>query len=134
MTSVDSNPTRARRLVMFATLVVPIVFGACGGGDGDSSGNAPVEPGARTIAVDARNYEFAPDQIDVEAGEDVAIALHSEDQRHDLTLEDGGLVVEVEGGKTAKGGLRLAEPGSYSFYCSIPGHRAAGMVGTITAS
>jgi uncharacterized cupredoxin-like copper-binding protein len=25
-----------------------------------------------------------------------------------------------------------APPGTYTFYCAIPGHRQAGMVGTIT--
>ena len=43
-------------------------------------------------------------------------------------------MVDVEGGKTATGSFRLAKPGKYTFYCSIPGHRAAGMEGTITAS
>jgi cytochrome c oxidase subunit 2 len=112
------------------------VLAACGGGGGGSSGseNAPVEAGARKITVDARNYEFDPGTIDVAAGEDVEIVLHSEDQRHDLTLEGKGLVVDVAGGKTASGGLRVARPGSYTFYCAIPGHRAAGMVGTLEVS
>jgi uncharacterized cupredoxin-like copper-binding protein len=107
---------------------------ACGGGGGGRSENAPVESGAREIAVDARNYEFDPSTLELSAREDVAIVLHSEDQRHDFTVEGMGLVVDVAGGKTASGGLRFAKPGRYTFSCAIPGHRTAGMVGTITVS
>ena len=111
-----------------------IAFAASAGSHADASSDAPVKAGARKIKVDARNFEFEPDKIKVRARENVAIVLHSEDGPHDFTLEHGGLVVKVSGGKTAKGGLRLAKPGKYTFFCSIPGHRAAGMVGTITAS
>ncbi len=102
--------------------------------EAERSGNAAVEPGARRIEVNARSYAFAPKHIRVKAGEDVAIALHSEDQAHDFTIEHKGLVVAVDGGKTAEGGFRVTKPGTYTFYCSITGHRAAGMQGTITAT
>jgi plastocyanin len=117
-------------------VVLLIALAACGGGNGgrSGSGNAPVKEGAREVAVDARNYEFDPSELDLAAGEDVAIALHSVDQRHDFAVDGKGVVVDVAGGKTASGGLRFAKPGTYTFYCSIPGHRAAGMEGTITVS
>ncbi len=125
-----------RRAIAVAALLVTLAACGGGGGGGGSSGaeNAPVKAGAHKVTVDARNYEFDPSKLDLSAGEDVAIVLHSEDQRHDVTVEGKGLVVDVAGGKTASGGLRFAKPGKYTFYCSIPGHRAAGMVGTITVS
>jgi plastocyanin len=122
-----------------ATTSIVLVFllvacGGSGGGGGSGSGNAKVAPGAREIAVSARSYAFAPKNIGVQAGEDIAIVLRSQDQAHDFTIEGKGLVVAVDGGKTAKGGFRLTKPGKYTFYCSITGHRAAGMEGTITVS
>ena len=45
--------------------------------------------GARTIAVSATSFEFEPAEITVTAGEDVAIALTSDDVLHDLeSFED----------------------------------------------
>jgi plastocyanin len=108
--------------------------GAGGGGAGGRASNAAVKPGAREIRVSARSYTFAPETFDVEAGEDIAVVLHSRDQTHDFAIEGKGIVVTVDGGKTAKGGFRLAKPGTYTFYCSVSGHRAAGMEGTITAT
>jgi plastocyanin len=128
-----------RRLAASCAALVFLLV-ACGGGGGGAggggsgSGNAAVAPGAREIKVSARSYAFAPKTLDVQAGEDVAIVLHSLDQIHDFTIEGKGLIVTVDGGKTAKGGFRLAKPGTYTFFCSIPGHRAAGMEGTITAT
>ncbi len=133
----------SRRAVAVFVLGLAVTLGACGGGGGGDHGssehNAPVAPGAREIAVDARSFEFDPSTIDVSAGEDVAIKLHSEDQTHDFAIEAKGKepkehVVEVAGGKTATGGFSIADPGKYTFYCSLPGHRAAGMTGTITVT
>lgn len=52
---------------------------------------------------------------------------------HTFTIEKLGdhEVVRADGGETASGTDTL-EPGSYTFYCSIPGHRQAGMEGTLT--
>jgi plastocyanin len=131
------------RAVAVLALELAVVLAACGGGGGGDHGssehNAPVAPGARKIAVDARSFEFDPNEIDVSAGEEIAMRLHSEDQTHDFVIEAKGRepkehVVEVQGGKTATGGFSIADPGNYTFYCSLPGHRAAGMVGTITVS
>ena len=111
-------------------LVLLLLLSGFGGG----SASAAVTPKARRIKVDSRSYAFSPKKITVAAGEDVVIVLHSKDQRHDFTLQGGKVVADAKGGKTATGKLRLAKPGTYKFYCSIPGHRAAGMEGTITAS
>jgi plastocyanin len=127
-----------RRLAALSVALVFLLVGCGGdgggGGGADGGGNAAVEPGAHEIRVSARSYAFAPETLDVQAGEDIAVVLHSRDQTHDFAIEGKGVIVTVDGGKTAKGGFRLAKPGTYTFYCSISGHRAAGMEGTITAT
>jgi plastocyanin len=99
--------------------------------------DTPVVEGSRAIAVTATSFEFEPAEITVTAGEDVAIALTSDDVLHDFTVEGvegvGGVEVHVaaEPGETARGGLRVAEPGEYRITCTVEGHRDAGMEGTL---
>jgi nitrite reductase (NO-forming) len=123
-----------RKVVAFAVVIVTSLAACGGGGGGSSSGNAPVKKGAREIDVTAQNYSFTPSSLDVTSSENVAVVLHSKDQTHDFAIQGKGVIVEVDGGKTAKGGFQLTKPGKYTFYCSIPGHRAAGMVGSITVT
>lgn len=99
---------------------------------GSGGGNAATTAGARRIKVIARNFAFDPDEITIEAGEKVTIALGSRDVFHDFVVKGKGHIVGADGGKTKKGGLRIKQVGTRKFWCSVPGHRAAGMVGTIT--
>jgi cytochrome c oxidase subunit II len=116
-----------------AVVVVIVLFSSgCMGGDHHDA-NRDVVPGARVIDVDARSFSFDPDHLQVGAGEDVTIRLHSDDVFHDFVIEGRiGHVVGADGDDTAKGGFRIRTPGTYTFYCSVTGHRSAGMEGTIT--
>lgn len=131
-------PTRRIRIPRSIGLVIALVAGLAltgcggsGGGGSDDDGNAKVVPGAREIPVEGKSFEYGPDIIDVDAGEDVTIVLKSTDIFHDFVVEDRGTIAGANGGETAKGGLRINKPGSYEFYCSIAGHRSAGMEGTL---
>jgi plastocyanin len=53
---------------------------------------------------------------------------------HDIAITGGG--VNQVGHIVSGGGVSMVsaslKPGKYTFYCSVPGHRQAGMVGTLT--
>jgi cytochrome c oxidase subunit 2 len=115
-----------RLLVGLAALVLAV-------GVGGSSSAARVVHGARAINVTARSFSFTPDAIQVMAGEKVTIVLTSTDAFHDFTVK-GKHIVRANSGETKKGTLKLTKPGEYTFYCSVPGHRANGMKGTITVT
>ena len=101
-------------------------------GEMDHGANTPVAAGARAIDVTGSSYEFEPGEITIEAGEDVAVVLTATDIQHDITIDELDTHVSAESGETAEGGLRADEPGTYTFYCSVEGHREAGMEGTLT--
>jgi len=118
---------------LLACVALLAAVAGCGGGGGghDMADNAKVAPGARVIHVDARSFDFSPSTIQVRSGEDVAIELKSEDSFHDFEVEGKGHIVGADGDTTAKGGLRIDKPGRYTFFCSVAGHRASGMEGTL---
>jgi plastocyanin len=79
---------------------------------------------------------YEPTQLSAPAGT-VEITLVNEGAaQHDLVIEELGdleLIPLVDPGDTVTGSVDL-EPGTYTFYCSVPGHRAAGMEGTLTVT
>lgn len=103
-----------------------------GGMDGMDHGEAsPVADGARRIEVSASSFQFDPETIEVDAGEDIAIVFSSEDTLHDFTVDEVDAHVASDEGETNEGGFTADEPGTYTFYCSVEGHREAGMEGTL---
>ena len=101
------------------------------GGDMGHDESSPVADGARRIEISARSFEFDPDEITVTAGEDVAIVLTSEDLLHDFTIDELDAHVAADADETREGGLRADEPGRYTYYCTVTGHRDAGMEGVL---
>jgi plastocyanin len=53
---------------------------------------------------------------------------------HNVSLEGQG--VDQEGETVGQGGTSRVsvtlKPGTYTYYCSVPGHRQGGMEGTLT--
>lgn len=83
------------------------------------------------LAAPALEYAQAPSEAP--AGQ-VSVELVNEGAiEHDVVIEElrDRAVAAAGGGETATGQVGL-EPGTYTYYCSVPGHRAAGMEGTLT--
>lgn len=106
---------------------------ACAGASGapDSVGAAG---GLEVTGTNALSFE--PDTLTTATGT-ITVELTAESAvPHTLVVEDADgdrLVVEAEAGKTATGAINLP-PGDYVFYCSVPGHREAGMEGTLAVT
>jgi plastocyanin len=101
-----------------------------GGGHSQSS---PVVEGAPVIGVTASSFSFDPTGITIRANQDVTVALTATDTVHDLTIDSVGFHVAAQPGEPGRSGLKIAKPGTYTAYCSVPGHRAAGMEMKIVA-
>ncbi len=118
-----------------AAVAMTVGFTACGGG-GDDSGSAYVEPkgaSTETIAVEAGNFYFKPDKISASPGI-ATITLTAKNGIHDFVFDDAysGFRLEADGGGGSQSEKIDLKPGKYTFYCSITGHRAQGMEGTLT--
>jgi plastocyanin len=117
--------------------VLAIGLAACGGDGNDrhraanGNGDAPSE----VSITGTDDLKFEPTSLTAAAGT-ITVTLTSEEAvEHDFVIEDIGDVEVVYSGpgETNSGTVDL-EAGTYTFYCSIPGHRTAGMEGTLTVS
>ncbi len=129
-------------------------------GDEDANAYLEVAPKEQLFLVQMTNFAFTPNVLEAEAGEVIEIAIQNvEAVLHDFTIDkiDADLHVSYLGGTgehahdaemdmeaemadlhfalTEPGSgvvhIKVHEPGEYVFYCSVPGHREAGMVGTL---
>ncbi|HSJ50647.1 MAG TPA: cupredoxin domain-containing protein [Actinomycetota bacterium] len=115
-----------------------LTLSACGGGDGDGGdggdgdGNGGDE--GTTLSVQAKEFEFTPSTLTAPADTEVTVELENAGTiEHDFALDEADLVVLAPATESASGTFSLPA-GSYTFYCSIPGHREAGMEGSLTVS
>jgi len=78
------------------------------------------------------NYRFDQPEIKTRVGETVALHLQNSDAAaHSFDIDTFNVHVPIAGGADALALFRPSTPGTYTFYCSVPGHREAGMVGTL---
>jgi plastocyanin len=128
----------ARRLVAVLALVVlaGVLFAACGGGGDGGGGSAyqePKGPATETFDIEAGNFYFKPDTITAKPGI-AEIKLTAKTGIHDFVFDGAysGFMLEADSGGASESKKIDLKPGKYTFYCSITGHRAAGMEGTLT--
>lgn len=98
------------------------------------------EPGADLVVTGTDALTFDPDVFRVRVGAQVTLEFTSEETiNHTFTVEgadEGGTDLQVAAaapGETVTTTFTIAEPGTFEVFCSVPGHREAGMVGVLTA-
>jgi uncharacterized cupredoxin-like copper-binding protein len=132
-----------KQLGVFIVVAGVALTAACGtaaptGGAG-AAVQAPAAPaGAQRVTVTVGNsMQFAPAALVVRAGQPIELTLRNGGGiPHDFALTEGvasPVKIEAQGGRTARGAFTIDTPGTYTFVCTVPGHAAAGMRGTITA-
>jgi plastocyanin len=103
-----------------------------GGEEGGSGG------GSATVEIEASpegNLEFTSDTATAKAGKVTVDFKNESAVPHDVAIEsEGGETVgqtEIisEGSDSTTANLK---PGTYHYFCTVPGHRQAGMEGTLT--
>lgn len=89
--------------------------------------------GGEEITVTGVDIAFEEEELTIPADTDVTITLVNEGVLpHDFVIEDTDYATEViDGGQQDEITVNL-EAGEYVYYCSVPGHRQAGMEGTLT--
>jgi plastocyanin len=96
---------------------------------GLSSPSATLAPTA--IEIEARDLSFTPSTIDAPAGPTTIRLQNAGQVVHNVTFDELGIQIVAIPGAVAEIEAEDLPPGTYQFYCSISGHRLAGMEGTL---
>lgn len=147
----------SRRILLTAALAlaVPALVVACGGSD--DTGAVDATSNVQEMRIEARDIAFSPVSLTLDAGEPVRLTLVNVGAlEHDVTIPGLNATDDIvepagEGGTShqmidamAPGTVHMAahggesvmleftpRAGQFELYCSIPGHKEAGMVGTV---
>jgi nitrite reductase (NO-forming) len=100
-----------------------------------ASGAASPSPQPLTVtAMDTMRFD--PSTLTARAGQPIQVTLKNSGQlAHDFDITDGvaqPVKITAQAGQTATATFTIDKPGTYTFFCSQPGHEQAGMKGTLT--
>jgi|tagenome__1003787_1003787.scaffolds.fasta_scaffold20626491_2 plastocyanin len=104
-------------------------------GGGGPQGTAQEQNGALSIPADPSGQLFYKyKDATASAGQVTVQSKNDSPVDHNISVQGSGLnqqgnIVKNGGTSTVKVGLK---PGTYTFYCSVDGHRQAGMLGKLT--
>ena len=105
-----------------------------------STAPAPAQPTASAptnlttnVTITASEFKFSPTSMQVPVGQKVRFTLNNSGVvEHDFTVQNTAFSLSANPGQTATGEFTFDKAGVFQFFCSIPGHKDAGMKGTLT--
>ncbi|HEU0294793.1 MAG TPA: cupredoxin domain-containing protein [Anaerolineales bacterium] len=134
---------------LLSVLAFTLLLTACG---------ATSQPSTE-ITLDATDFSYSPASVTVPVGEPVVLTLkNSGAVEHDFVIEkidvkavlkkDSGseahhahgeelnvdLHISAQPGDTSVLEFTVSEPGAYTFFCSVAGHKEAGMLGELVVT
>jgi len=137
-------------MILMLVLSLGLLVAGCGddddgdSGSGETTTEAPADAGATDADTDAdagatvidipaaeTGLAFAVTEVTAPAGEITLRSVNDQSVPHNIAYEDTLGEVVTDGG-VSEITVTITEPGTYEYYCSVPGHREAGMVGTLT--
>ncbi|MEP7194472.1 MAG: cupredoxin domain-containing protein [Actinomycetota bacterium] len=119
---------------LLAVAATVLVVGGCGAVQAES---APQTASASTagvvLSITGTEYAFTPPALTASAGKATIRFTNKGVVEHDFTIDALHVKISAKPGKTAEATVTLTA-GTYTFYCTIPGHLQSGMQGKLTVS
>jgi plastocyanin len=135
-----------RWMTLLAVTAV-LALAGCGGSDEKSTGSSSSSSSSNSssssgggetlkLAADKSALKFDKSSLTAKAGK-VTLEMENPSQvPHAVAIKGNGVDVDgktIGNGETSRASADL-KPGTYTFYCPVPGHEAAGMKGTLTVN
>jgi plastocyanin len=120
----------ADETVVDAAAATPESAGAtsAAGGEEQAAGQGAGE----VFEVESYDIYFEPDELSIPADTDVTVRLpNAGAAQHNFSIDELGISVDIAPGATEETVIN-APAGEYEYYCNVPGHKQAGMEGTLT--
>ncbi|MCC7104729.1 MAG: nitrite reductase, copper-containing [Chloroflexi bacterium] len=93
----------------------------------------PSEP--LTLKITGTDLNFDIKQITAAVGQRVDLTFENKGViEHDFVIDSLNFKILAKPGQTVQGSFTPTRAGAIEYYCSIPGHKMAGMVGTLTVT
>jgi len=140
--------TRRLLLLLLTTLALVFAVAACGGDDDDEATDEPAAEETTTedtgggggggetlmLAADPGGaLSFDQTELTGAAGALTIELMNESGIPHNVEVEGNGVEEVSETITEGSTSLNLdLEPGEYTYYCAVPGHREGGMEGTLT--
>jgi uncharacterized cupredoxin-like copper-binding protein len=121
---------RRRAILMVAACMAVLVPGAGAALAATASQSAAK---ATTVTVAASNFKFKLSKTSVPKGKVTFVVTNKSTIAHDFKI-NGKVTPMIKGGKSAKLVVTFAKAGKFPYLCTVPGHAAAGMKGTLTVT
>jgi uncharacterized cupredoxin-like copper-binding protein/mono/diheme cytochrome c family protein len=97
----------------------------------EAAGEAPDAATAQNVT--SFDIYFEPKEITIPANTDVPFTLPNDGAAaHNFSIDELGISIDLAPGSTEETVIN-APPGTYEYYCNVPGHKEAGMVGSLIA-
>ncbi len=99
-----------------------------------SPGASPAASGAgTTVQVSTVDLAFDPKILTIPANTNAQVVITNKGSlQHDFVIDELKVKSKLLNGGESDTVTINAKAGTYQYYCSVPGHKEAGMVGTLT--
>ena len=137
--------------VLLTTATLAVGLAACGGSSSTSTASssaststtsaaaAPASSASSHLSLAAAPsgmLMFTKTSLTAKAGKVTISFTNMAPEKHNLTIQKGTSGPVIAATPTFSGATKTLtvtlKPGTYTYYCSVPGHRMAGMQGTLT--
>ena len=97
-----------------------------------SGGETAVSTPNNTLTYTTKAMRFGQTELRVQAGQEITLQLENYDMYpHSFDIDELGLHVEMPANNQVTTQFTAPKPGTYTIYCSVPGHKEAGMIATL---